>query len=148
MNRVLKIIIYAVLLFLLYIWISSVAKSCNKEDKTNEMAAAETTDDFSADDEIYDEYFESEEGESTQQEDIFSDDYEYDEVPQEDQYVGEAETTGNEDDFSYESESIASPPTRSNASPNASSIAVRLAPVSERRNASTARSISPRTACS
>lgn len=61
MNRVLKIVIYAVVVFLIYLWISSVAKSCNKPATKSDISAAEEANgDFTYDDEIYDEYFEDE----------------------------------------------------------------------------------------
>ena len=62
MNRVLKIVISAVVLFLLYVWISFVAKSCTNPGKTKEMSnTEEASEDLSMDEEIYDEYFESDE---------------------------------------------------------------------------------------
>ncbi len=61
MNRILKIVIYAVVVFLIYLWISSVAKSCNKPATKSDIAnAEEIADGVSYDDEIYDEYFEDE----------------------------------------------------------------------------------------
>ena len=62
MNRVLKIVISAVVLFLLYVWISFVAKSCTNPGKTKKMSnTEEASEDLGMDEEIYDEYFESEE---------------------------------------------------------------------------------------
>ena len=59
MNRVAKIIIYALVLFLLYLWISTIAQSCNSST-AKEGAVMENEDDgYSSDEEIYDEYFES-----------------------------------------------------------------------------------------
>ena len=62
MNRVLKIVISAVVLFLLYVWISFVAKSCTNPGKKKEMSnTEESREDLGMDEEIYDEYFESDE---------------------------------------------------------------------------------------
>lgn len=61
MNRVLKIVIYAVVLFLVYLWISSVAKSCNnRKGAASNDYSEEANPEITTDDEIYDEYFESE----------------------------------------------------------------------------------------
>lgn len=70
MNRVAKIIIYALVLFLLYLWINSIAKSCNNRG-TIEPTTVESAeeDGYSSDEEIYDEFFESdEEDNETEQE--------------------------------------------------------------------------------
>ncbi len=66
MNRVVKIIIYAVVLFLLYLWISSMAKSCNKPATTEDLAGDQMNQGQNADEEIYDEYFESDENKKSE----------------------------------------------------------------------------------
>ncbi len=99
MNRVAKIVIYALALFLIYLWINSIAKSCNKTEINDTYSEAEAAEegDYTSDEEIYDEYFEGdEEGAS---EASTNEEYDVVESTQE-----EVETNSEEfdDDFSYE----------------------------------------------
>lgn len=94
MNRVLKIVIYAVVLFLIYLWIASVAKSCNNRSaKNNETAISAESTDTASDSEIYDEFFEIDTDEQTPA----VDNTEYEEID-----LSETRAEISDNDFSFE----------------------------------------------
>lgn len=62
MGRFLKIAVYIAVLFLGYLWIATVAKSCNKSDVTSEDT--ELIDDTASEDEFADDFFEDESDDS------------------------------------------------------------------------------------
>ncbi|MFT6335859.1 MAG: hypothetical protein ACI86M_002618 [Saprospiraceae bacterium] len=63
MGRFLKIAVYIAVLFLGYLWIATVAKSCNKTATAN-SDDTELVDDIASDDEFADDFFEDETEES------------------------------------------------------------------------------------
>ena len=94
MNRIIKIIIYAIVLFLLYLWITSVAKSCNNPSTTTAEVQEEVGEDYvSSDEEIYDEYFEEEDAIESEKETAVNEEINVD-----------VEESDYEEDFSFESE--------------------------------------------
>jgi len=104
MGRVLKILMYLVLLFLVYLWLSTVFKSCNNGENNVITAAAETLEDTTeeivdASQEIADEadeFFEDE------------DDVNYEKLDAEEDW---------EDEDIYEEDVIETPPTKPAAKP-------------------------------
>ncbi|MEM9547221.1 MAG: SPOR domain-containing protein [Bacteroidota bacterium] len=64
MGRFLKIAVYIAVLFLAYLWIATVAKSCNKQASANAEDTTEIVDDYvdAETDEFEDDLFEDEEG--------------------------------------------------------------------------------------
>ena len=64
MGRSLKIVVYVAVLFLAYLWIATVAKSCNKQDTADSNNNTEMVDDMTdvESDEFEDDLFEDEEG--------------------------------------------------------------------------------------
>ena len=64
MGRFLKIAVYVAVLFLAYLWIATVAKSCNKQATTDANDTTEMVEDYVDvdSDEFEDDLFEDEEG--------------------------------------------------------------------------------------
>lgn len=93
MNRVLKIVIYAVVLFLIYLWVASVVKSCNNRPaKRNETSISSESQDTSLDVEIYDEFFEVDPEEET----TSADNPDYEDID-----LSETKTEISDNDFSF-----------------------------------------------
>ena len=120
MNRILRIVIYGVILFLVYLWISSVAQSCSNKKDADQVKSEQQEPSELSDQEIYDEYFESDEEvvEDNVTDSERYDDYDYEEVITEgENEVGSEASTGlldTEDFGDYEPAAEDQNPTRSN----------------------------------
>lgn len=94
MKRTIKIVGYAVMLFVLYIGSTAMLKSCKSANTGETIVEDDSGDEFSSDEEIYDEYFESDENE----EDVSN------EGTEEAKIVQEEVVEKYDEDFSFEAD--------------------------------------------